>query len=301
MLLFAGGTGRLGTAAVELLIARGIRVRVMTRDPARAQHLAADLVEIVQGDARNPAEVGRAVEGATTVVSAIQGFDGVAGNSPRTVDAVGNANLIKAAERIGAEHFVLVSVQGAGPEHPMELARAKCAAEQKLRQSQLAWTIIRPTPFMEFWASLVGQPLVDTGRTRVFGSGQNPINFVSVHDVARFVVLAVTDPALRGVMVEAGGPENLTLNQVAEVFERVTGKSGKKDHVPVPMMRLMSVLLRPVNPTLARQIRAGVIMDTFDMTWNPGPNRRLYPSLPQTRLEAVLERTLKPVATPHQG
>jgi hypothetical protein len=42
-------------------------------------------------------------------------------------------------------------------------------------------------------------------------------------------------------------------------------------------------------------------MDTFDMTWNPGPNRRLYPSLPQTRLEAVLERTLKPVATPHQG
>jgi hypothetical protein len=37
------------------------------------------------------------------------------------------------------------------------------------------------------------------------------------------------------------------------------------------MMRLMAVLMRPLNPTLARQIQAGVVMDTHDMSFDPSP------------------------------
>jgi NAD(P)-dependent dehydrogenase (short-subunit alcohol dehydrogenase family) len=51
MILIAGGTGTLGRQVVHLLTARGLEVRIMTRDPAR--HLESDLVEIVSGDARN--------------------------------------------------------------------------------------------------------------------------------------------------------------------------------------------------------------------------------------------------------
>ena len=47
---------------------------------------------------------------------------------------------------------------------------------------------------METWAKLVGEPLIKTGKTRIFGRGDNPINFVSVYDVARFVARAVVDP-----------------------------------------------------------------------------------------------------------
>ena len=39
MILVAGGTGRLGTLVVTQLAQRGARVRVLTRDPARAAHL----------------------------------------------------------------------------------------------------------------------------------------------------------------------------------------------------------------------------------------------------------------------
>ena len=46
---------------------------------------------------------------------------------------------------------------------------------------------------------------------------------------------------------------------------QVTTRSGHGELVPLPMMRLMSVLMRPVNATLARQIQAGVTMDTEDM------------------------------------
>lgn len=275
MVLVAGGTGRLGTQVVRRLTARQLKVRVLTRDPARAMHLDGDLVEVLRGDVREPADGERAAAGVSTVVSAIHGFDGVGGVSPRTVDGLGNSHLISAAKANGAEHFVLVSVQGAAPDHGA--FRTKYAAEEELRQSALAWTIIRPTAFMEFWAELIGAPLVNTGRTRIFGRGQNPINFVSAADVARMVEQAVVGPSLRSETVEVGGPENLTLLQVAETFERETGKTGKKSHVPLPVMRLMSVVMKPINPALARQIQAGVVMDTTDMTWDPTRNRHIPP------------------------
>jgi uncharacterized protein YbjT (DUF2867 family) len=207
------------------------------------------------------------------------------------VDWQGNRHLIRAARAAGAEHFILVSVHGAAPDHPLELFRRKYQAERELQASGLPWTIIRPTASMETWAGLVGQPLVETGRTRLFGRGDNPINFVAADDVVRFVELAVVDPALRGALVEVGGPENLTFRQFARAFETATGRSGTISHVPLPLLRLLAVLLRPVQPTIARQIQAGVVMDTWDMAFDPGETSRRYPAIALTPLAEVARRT----------
>jgi uncharacterized protein YbjT (DUF2867 family) len=290
MILIAGGTGTLGTQVVRLLTARGLMVRVMTRDSARALHLNGDLVEIVAGDVRDSRAVERALVGSRTIVSAIQGFAGTDPAGTLAVDRQGNANLIRAAQRGGAEHFVLVSVQGAAADHPMELSRSKYAAEQELKASGLSWTIIRPTAYMETWAALIGEPLLKTGKTRIFGRGNNPINFISAHDVARFVEVAVLDPAMRGEVVEVGGPENLTMNQFAQTFETLSGKDGKKSHVPLLVMHLMSVLMRPVNPTLAGQVRAGIVMDTEEMSFDPTDTSHRYPSIPLTSLAEAVRR-----------
>lgn len=209
---------------------------------------------------------------------------------PRSVEWRGNHNLIQAARAARAEHFILVSVHGAGQNAPIELSRMKHRAERELQASGLAWTILRPTVFMETWAGLVGEPLLRSGKTRLFGRGENPVNFVSVEDAARFVELAVVDPALRGTIVEVGGPENLTLKQFVQTIEKVSGKPRAKSHVPLAMMRIMAVALRPVNGALARQIEAGVATDTTDMTLDPSELRRCFPSLPQTVLADVIRR-----------
>ncbi len=290
MILIAGGTGTLGTEVVHLLTARGLEVRILTRDPARAEHERGDLVEIVSGDVQDARAVERAVAGTQTVISAIQGFGGIDPAGPQAVDRQGNTNLIRAAKEGETDHFILVSIQGAAPDHPMELFRMKHLAEEELKASGLTWTIIRPTAYMETWATLIGEPLLKSGRTRIFGRGNNPINFVSAHDVARFVELAVVDPAMRGEVVEVGGPENLTMEQFAQTFEAVSGKAGKVSYVPLPMMRLMSVLMRPINPTLARQIHAGVVMDTHDSSFDPSETIRRYPQVPLTSLAEVVRR-----------
>jgi NADH dehydrogenase len=129
VIVVAGGTGTLGTRLVPRLAEQGLAVRVLTRDPARAQHLACHGVQVVRGDVRDPGSVARALQGAGAVISAVHGFAGPGGVSPATVDRAGNARLIDAAARSGAA-FVLVSVVGASPSHPIGLFRAKHAAEE---------------------------------------------------------------------------------------------------------------------------------------------------------------------------
>ena len=290
MILIAGGTGRLGTKVVALLRQRGLEVRVLTRDRSRAAHLSGTGVEIVEGDVRDPESVRRAMAGAQTVVSAIQGFAGTKDGSPVTIDRNGNRNLVLAAREAAVEQFVLVSVKDASPKHPAELMRMKYAAEQDLKASGLAWTIIRPTSYMETWCDVLGRPLLDKGKTQVFGRGLNPINWVSVADVAELVALATRDPAMRGELIEIGGPENLTMTAFVDSFRKEIGSSGTVSHIPPAAMRLMAVVMSIANPGMARQIQMGIIMDTRPQAFDALETRRLYPAIPCTSLDEVVKR-----------
>ena len=227
MIVVAGGTGTLGTRLVPCLAGAGLAVRVLTRDPARAQHLGPG-VDVARGDVRDPASIGRALRGAGTVISAVHGFTGPGGVCPASVDRAGNANLIDAATAAGAA-FVLISVVGACAGHPIGLFRAKHAAEETLRASRVPWTIIRATAFMQTWSAIMSQALRASGKIPVFGRGDNPVNFVSATDVAALAALAVTDPSLRGQVVQLGGPDNLDLQPARR---HRPGNAGAPRHRP---------------------------------------------------------------------
>ena len=291
MIVVAGGTGTLGTRLVPRLAGAGLAVRVLTRDPARAQHLAGPGVEVVRGDVRDPASVTAALRGADMVISAVHGFGGPGGGSPATVDRAGNANLIGAATRAGAT-FILVSVAGAAPDHSIGLFRAKYAAEDMLRASGIGWTIVRATAFMQTWATIMGRMLQSSRKIVVFGGGDNPVNFVSAADVAALVELAVTDPSLRGQVLEIGGPDNLTFNQVATILQETTGRHAPVRHIPRPALRAMAWLTAGIKPALARQARAALAMDTLDMTFDPTPTRRAVPGLPDTGMQSAIKELL---------
>jgi uncharacterized protein YbjT (DUF2867 family) len=287
MILVAGGTGTLGSRVVRLLAERGEAVRVLARDPARAGQLPGT-VQVLTGDVRDPATLPRAAAGCTTVISAIHGLVGPGRPSPESVDRDGNRALIQAAAAAGTEHLVLVSVLGAAPDHPMSLHRAKHAAEQALQRSGLAWTIIRPAPFLETWVGIIGAKLAGNGPALVFGPGRNPISFVSAGDVAAVVDLAVHDRSLRGRCLEVAGPEQLSFTQLANRLVAASGGSGRVRHVPLPLLRASSLLARPVAPVLARQAQAAVVMNTTDMTADGAALRDRFPTVSSTTLDELL-------------
>ncbi|HST89111.1 MAG TPA: SDR family oxidoreductase [Ktedonobacterales bacterium] len=287
-ILIVGAGGRLGGVVARRLLAEGTPVRALSRTPAKLADLRALGADVVAGDLRDPASLARACAGVDAVLAAAHAFVGNAGgNVPAAVDDAGNRHLMDAARAAGVRHFVLMSILGTRADHPIDLFRCKHAAEQYLRASGLSYTILRPTAFMEMWAEIIGGPISHGQKALIFGRGVNPVNFVSVADVARFAHLALADPRARDRVIEIGGPENLSLLEMAATIERVTGRTTGRRHIPLPMMRVMGALARPINPAFSRQVRTGVLMDTQDMTFDPGPTLAAFP-MTLTRLEDVV-------------
>jgi uncharacterized protein YbjT (DUF2867 family) len=289
VILLAGGTGRLGRLLVDRLVKRGLPVRILTREPARGADLAGEPVTVTCGDVRDRRSLGPATAGVAVVVSAVHGFADPEGDSLAAVDRDGNANLVEAAKAVSAE-FVLMSTVGAAADSPMELFRVKHAAEQHATTSGVPTTIVRATAFLELWTDLLGQTAGRSGRPLVFGRGENPINFVSVADVAALVERAVIDPSTRGQILEIGGPENLTFNQLAQAVQTAAGRPGAPRHVPRPMLQLMANAIGRVKPELGRQARAALVMDRADLSFDATPIHDIYPDLPRTSLTDVLAR-----------
>ncbi|HET7029982.1 MAG TPA: NAD(P)H-binding protein [Candidatus Limnocylindrales bacterium] len=267
MIVVAGGTGLLGSDVVGRLTGRGVRVRILTRDPDRARRAGEPPaeVELVRADVRDSQSLDDALTGATTVLAAVQGFGGTDAGGIEPVDRDGNIRLIRAATRAGARHLVLMSIHGASPTSPLALARAKAAAEAELATTALRGTVIRPTAYMETWAGFVGGPILATGRARIFGHGRNPMNFVAARDVAAIVEQAILDPDGQPASIDVVGPQDVSLVDLVEMFARAIGRDVPRSHVPPAMLRVLSVLARPVRPVLAQQIEASLVLDRAEM------------------------------------
>ena len=268
MILIVGASGHLGQAVAARLLAQGKSVRLMTRTPAALARFKQQGAEVVPGDLRNPAQLKRACLGVEQVLAAAHALNGKGDNNPETVDDLGNRHLIDAARASGVEHFIYLSILGARADNPLPFFRIKYNIEEYLRKSGVSFTILRPTAYMELWGQLIGVPILQQGKATIFGSGNNPINFVSVEDVADMVCLALDDRRLRNRCIDIGGPENLTMNQVALLFEKLCGHPAKKRHIPLPAMRALSIFMGPINPTLARLIRNGIYMDTANLRFD---------------------------------
>jgi uncharacterized protein YbjT (DUF2867 family) len=110
-------------------------------------------------------------------------------------------------------------------------------------------------------AVLAGQFVDRTGRGGWINAQAINADVVCVNDVAAAVERAVLDTNLRGHVIEVGGPRNLTLNQLAALLQRATGRSTKVRHIPRSVLRAAA--------PFSRRGRAALAMDTSDMTFTP--------------------------------
>ena len=274
MIVVAGGTGRLGKALVDRLVGAGRPVRVFARGLSAPP---AGVVELIRGDIRSADDVARAVEGADVVVSAVQGFAGPGRVSPRSVDREGNRMLIRESARVGAD-VVLVSLTHAAPDSPLEMAREKYAAEQALRESGAAWTIVRAAAFTELWIQLLRDTAGRNGRPLVFGRADRPLWWVSVSDVADVVSRTTLDESARGHTIDVVGPEGLTLEELARKVMAAHGWAGSPRRVPPAALRIGSVTAGVLVPSIRRQMLAALAMDRLlpetDHARHDGSGRR---------------------------
>jgi uncharacterized protein YbjT (DUF2867 family) len=254
----------MGRVVARELLAAGERVRVMTREPRRAEALRQAGAEIMQADLLDRESLGLACEGAVTVLAAAHSLFGRGTGASVHVDGRGHRDLIDAASRNGVRHFVYTSAVDFGPEfHAIPFVRIKYETEAYLAASGLPHTILRPTAFMEPHAhTLLGLPVAHGRRTVIFGDGTASRNFVAPEDVARVAVAVICDASNGGGIIDVAGPQNLTDREVIQIYERLSGKAAKVSRVPLAAIRLASVFFRPFHPGISQALQMTVALQT---------------------------------------
>lgn len=276
MVLLVGGTGRLGSRVGRRLLAEGRRVRVLSRSPARAEELARFGAEVVVGDLRDRASLARAMRGIARVVVSAQD-ERARGHAGWARQAAGHHHLIQTACAERVEHLVFVSCRGVEPEHPLPAFRLKHADEVRLQGSSLGHAIVRPTAFMEPWAAWIGRPIREGRAVTIPGLGDHPINLVALDDVAHYVLLALDHPEARNRTLEVGGPENLTLNQVADAFERHADREVRRRYLPLRLLRAAGACALPLAPGLGRALATAAYRCSSDQTFDAAPLLAAFP------------------------
>lgn len=288
MILVVGSTGEMGRETVRQLLAAGIPVRAMTRTPEKAQDLQRLGAEVVQGDLIDRPSLQKACKGVKGVVSAAHQLMGSGKYNSKAVDDTGHRALIDEARAAGVEHFVYTSVLGASPDAPVAFNRIKYDIEQYLMASGMHYTIIRGPAFMEWHAhNLLGKDILEKGKATIFGKGENPINFISARDMAKFAVIGFTRPEACDQIIKAIGPENISKNEIARMYERISGKYVKISHVPPFVLKIMPAIMRFVKPELVQVIQLSYLMDTQNQVMDPCKTLEKYP-MRLTRMEEII-------------
>jgi len=236
----AGGSGFVGGGIAAELFARGNRVIVLSRQGEAARGPLPDSVEVRLADATQADVLADALAGVDALVIALAIANSPM-ESPRRgqtfdeVDASGTERLIAAAVQAGVKQVVYLSGAGAAADAPRHWFRAKWRAEESVRRSGLAWTIIRPTwifgprdvslnRFIGFARQLQAVPMTNFGSQKLAP--------VFIDDVSRLAADSLLDPAARSQVFEIGGPETMTMREVIGRALRVAGI--RRPIVPAP-------------------------------------------------------------------
>lgn len=209
--LVTGGTGNLGSTVVRLLHDAGQRVRVLSR--GRRDEAAPAAVEWATGDLDTGQGLREALQGVGTVVHCA--------TNPRTRggDVQTTHRLVEAARTVDVTHLLYISIVGVD-RVPFSYYRGKRAAELRIEESGMPYTILRATQFHD----LVFAVLSRMARAPVLplptGALVQPVEVQEV--AARLAALTTDTPA--GRVADMGGPEVRTAVDLARGYLRLSGQ-----------------------------------------------------------------------------
>jgi len=174
-----------------MLSAASIPFKAFVRDPVRAREILgahAQAVELVRGDLVDPASLEAALDGTQTLFL-------LNGNPDLELAAV------KAAARGGVRRIVKQSALAAGLEPPAFHRRV----EEVLERSDLGWTHLRPTAFMQTLFAYLPQLVESDGAFRL-PAGDGRISWVDAQDIAAVAFRALTQSGHEGRETPASKP-----------------------------------------------------------------------------------------------
>ena len=261
-IVVAGGTGFLGRHIGKALIEAGHDVTVLGRSPDKVS-MVPELrgANATKGDVTDPASLRGRLEGADSVVQAVQ-FPNHPIEVPRKgltydrYDRQGTVNMLAEAQRAGVGKFVYLSGAGADATSEKTWYRAKGLAERALITSGIDYAIVRPS-----WAygpedralNRIAQIARFSPVLPQLGSSGQRIQPVYVGDVALAVARVFERDAWNDIY-EVGSREVMTMNEVGRTLLEVIGKDRPIVAVPTAFLKVATAPLKLLpNPPMTPQ------------------------------------------------
>jgi (4-alkanoyl-5-oxo-2,5-dihydrofuran-3-yl)methyl phosphate reductase len=220
MILVTGATGNIGSQLVKLLVAKGVPVRVISRDEKKVSHLDPSVQRVI-GDRHDPSVVRKAAQGADKVLMLAILFD-----KNHEADRL----LIEESKQAGAGQIVMISSRTVRIESNL-IGRLHREKEKLIEQSGISWTFLQPGGFMSNslqWADTI------KSQSKVFNPmGKGKTAPISPHDIAGVAAVALTSPGHEGKAYDLTGAELLSTPEQVEILSKVIGKPIDCVDIPV--------------------------------------------------------------------
>jgi nucleoside-diphosphate-sugar epimerase len=271
--LVTGANGFIGSHLVDLLLARGARVRALVRPTSDLTFLD-PRAEIAHGDLSRPFGLERALRGVTAVYHVAGLTTSFRRRDYREVNETGTRLLLRVCRKVapGIRRFLLVSSQAAAgpsrdgrpvreanrPRPVSDYGRTKLLGERAAFEEagEIPVTVVRP-------------PIVYGPRDRemllVFrlaGSGSLPSflrdkfhSVIHVEDLVRGMVLAAERPCAKGRVYHLADPRAYALSHLLDLIAEAVGGPVRRIPVPPAILPILGSISDTIVPLLGLPLR----------------------------------------------
>jgi uncharacterized protein YbjT (DUF2867 family) len=230
-ILVTGATGAQGGAVTRALLARGHRVRALTRAPhsVAAQELRRLGADIAPGDFDDPASLRAALDGVRAVFAVTTPF-----GSDTDTEVRHGITLVDAARDV--DHIVFTSASNADRRTGIPHFDSKQLIEEHLVAAGPRWTILGPAAFID---DKFGEWTLQGLRQGTFHlpmPSDRPLHLIAVRDIAAVAVLALEQPdRFAGRRLDLAG-EALTPAGMAEALTAAIGRPIRHHRPPLDVV-----------------------------------------------------------------
>lgn len=311
-----GGTGFLGRALVDRLLADGERVRVLVRRPSQAQDLTASGADPVIGDVTDRHSVDVALDGVSVVYHLAGKLlePGQPASEYRRIHVDGTKNVLDACSMHSSlERLVHCSTTGvlgttgstpAGEDAPMRPTNVyeatKAESERAVREALnggLPGAIVRPGlvygpgdwHLEKFFETVLRRRFRPIGRQDVF------LHPIYIEDMTEAFVRCGSAPQALGECFHIAGVEPVSLERLAATIAHAAGVTPPSGRIPLPLARVAAAcgdVLPPRLRHLAPLTRGRLAFLTHSRVYDVSKARELLGFEPVTDLEGGVHRTL---------
>jgi uncharacterized protein YbjT (DUF2867 family) len=261
-ILVTGATGRVGRHVVNQLVERNASVRVLTRDPSKADFPAG--VEVVRGDLLDIEALRLAFSGVRTLflLNAVTGDE--------FTQAIITLNIAREA---GVQRVVYLSVIHADRFVNVPHFAVKFGAERMIEQMGFSGTVLRPSYFID--NDLQIKDIIFNHGVYPMPIGGRGVAMVDARDIAEVAAIELIRRDQEGPLpveiINLVGPETLTGADVAAIWSDVLGRavvyggddpSGFEQNLATFMPKWMAYEMRLMAD---RFVSDGMIPETGDV------------------------------------